>query len=683
MTSSNQLPSFIDTPNGMIYNGNDQKETLFFNQYNNFKIYRAYPSSRRENVLQFIIIDTKDSSFIEALFDEFPEKYISYEDITDNWKPELLYDNTSRNNQNVYYTDNQILANNYPNISPYYPNDYVTVDVRSPTDYSTYDLNDRKYVNAPIAWGITSGGSPKINIGVSDSKVMVDDDELSGKISFPPSGDPYANLNYNPCNIVSFHGTASSITIAAKGDNNHGVVGICYNCEITAADYADNNALIELAKTGVKVINMSWSYNRAQDPNTFIQTTFGEALNNVIQEIYEDYGVILVASAGNSMSFDNSISIDNAPLIVRYGYPASLENVISVSSIHHWYDIYNNPNNPWTTCYQNQQVLFHNEDAIGGTVRVDISPPVALTYGCANGSNQPPTQREGHVFNDKVDILAPGWQTLSYNKLEYGFCQTPPVSTSKYTGGTSHSAPMVSGTIGLMLSKDDCLTANEVEDILKLSSKPVEHFSYNSPFIGLSGSGALQTGNAVAFVDEMNKPDGTVIIKNQSFNRFDFSAQRINNNLIIENVKFIGKNVTKFKAGNEINLVEGTILEPDNQGSILLEIGQVNNNSCNNTQRFSNTKNDKRNRQELGDSKIMIEVFPTLVSSMLTIRNNSSETELFSIKIFDIYGVEVFQTNNISNEKKIDAQRLNTGIYIIRVYDKDGSLIHNEKIIKK
>jgi len=687
MNNSNDLPSFVVVNGTQVYNGDDKKEDTFFNQYTNFNIYRACPSSHRENVLKFIFVDTDDVNFIDELLDEFPEKYIKYEDVTNSWEPELMSDmsvneNYEINNFETPFTPNQILANNYPNVTPYYPNDYTTVTVQAPTDYNTYDLNDFKYVNAPIGWGINPGGSSNINIGVSDGKIMATDTELSGKVSFVPSGDPFSGLAYNPCNLVTTHGTGTAIAIAAKGNNNHGVVGVCYNCEITGSNY-NFNAIIELAQTGVHVINMSWAYLSSLDPEDYIQTNLGELGNNAIQEIVEDYGTILVASAGNSQNFDNSVSFDNAPLIPRWGYPASFDNVISVSSVHHWYDLNNHPNTPWTTCYQNQEVLTLVEDSIGFAVRVDSNPAGPITYACDNGGpGNAPTQGGGHVFNEQVDILAPTHNHLVYGRLQYGFC---PPNTSKYGGGTSHSAPMVSGTIGLMLSEDECLTIDEVEDILKLSSKTVENLSFNTPYLGLSGAGALQVGNAVAFVHEMNKIDGTVILKNQTFNRYNLSAKRIQNNLVLEDIEFIGNSVAEFKSGSEINLLEGTLLEPgSNDVHVLLEVGQINTDPCNNTQRMSNLNKDKKKEEINIISEI--EVFPTLVLDDLTIKNNSEskENEISSIEIYDFFGVKVYEESKLnSNRATLKLSNLKSGIYVVKIYDNMHNVIHTEKIIKK
>ena len=689
MTNSENLPKFIDLKEKPTYVGDDSKELLFFSKHENFKMYRAYPSSKRENVLQFILIDTEDSNFINELFKEFPERYISFEDVTNTWGAQLLDDSSNSNMENSLLnymekpvTPNQILANNYPNITPFYPNDYLTVPVATPLDYNTYDLNDLKYVNAPIAWGINpNGGSSHVNIGLSDGKVMANDTELDGKVFFPPSGDPYSNLAISACNIVSTHGTSTAATIAAKGNNSYGVTGVCYNCELTAGDY-NYDALLELAQTGVDVINMSWAQTMPTDPKSYIETLLGESQNNTIQEVVEDYNVILVASAGNNMYFDTNSPVDDAELIVQYSYPASFENVISVSSVHHWYDINNHPNSPYTTCYQNQQILNLIEDSVGGAIRVDTSPPSQLTYGCGNGQTGLPTQRKTHVFNEYVDILAPAREVLNYVRLKYGFC---PGITTKYSSGTSHAAPMVSGTIGLMLSVDDCLNSDEVQDILKLSSKPVEHLSFNSKYIGLMGAGALQTGNAVAFVNEMNKINGTVIIKNQSFYRYDLSAQRIKNELIIEGVEFIGNNKAKFRSGNEIYLLEGTLLEPStNEGFTLLEVGLIENTICNTSNKSLNSL--QKNKNETGLKLENIKIFPTLFDDNLNIvfDENNNEDVINNVKIYDVYGKLVFEKDKlITNQITLFVGSIESGIYILKVYDVKDNVLHTEKIVKK
>ena len=90
-----------------------------------------------------------------------------------------------------------------------------------------------------------------------------------------------------------------------------------------------------------------------------------------------------------------------------------------------------------------------------------------------------------HQHNQSVDICAPGYDVLlSYAPGTYGA-----------VNGTSFAAPIVSGTVALMLSVNPCLSFEQVEEILK--STAVDLNAINPDYIGLLGAGRLDAGAAV------------------------------------------------------------------------------------------------------------------------------------------------------------------------------------------
>ena len=90
-----------------------------------------------------------------------------------------------------------------------------------------------------------------------------------------------------------------------------------------------------------------------------------------------------------------------------------------------------------------------------------------------------------HQHNSTVDLCAPGYDV--------------PLSTAPgiyETGsGTSFAAPYVTGTVGLMLSVNPCMSNAEIENILKLSSVNVD--ALNPSYAGLLGAGRLDAEAAV------------------------------------------------------------------------------------------------------------------------------------------------------------------------------------------
>lgn len=102
-----------------------------------------------------------------------------------------------------------------------------------------------------------------------------------------------------------------------------------------------------------------------------------------------------------------------------------------------------------------------------------------------------------HQHHSTVDICAPGYNVaLSLAPGYYGF-----------GSGSSFAAPLVSGTIGLMLSLKPCLTFEEVEEILRLSSDDIS--ALNPNYLGQLGMGRLNAAKALELTT-MNQCDGLI-----------------------------------------------------------------------------------------------------------------------------------------------------------------------------
>ena len=100
-----------------------------------------------------------------------------------------------------------------------------------------------------------------------------------------------------------------------------------------------------------------------------------------------------------------------------------------------------------------------------------------------------------HQHNATVDLSAPGYDV--------------PITAAPgwylTGGGTSYAAPLVTGTVGLMLCANPCLENQEIEDILKLSSVDID--ALNPSYAGLIGAGRLDAGAAVTMA--FNSPTNT------------------------------------------------------------------------------------------------------------------------------------------------------------------------------
>lgn len=143
-------------------------------------------------------------------------------------------------------------------------------------------------------------------------------------------------------------------------------------------------------------------------------------------------GTVLVCAAGNG----GTCSSNHGDLV----YPAAFDHVISVTSI--------GPND--------------NHERIPGD------------------------SMSTHQHNAMVDICAPGYDiALSGSPTWY-----------TYGSGTSFAAPIVAGTVGLMLAVNPCLNPDQVVDILKQSAN-TNVLALNPQYTGLLGAGRLDAAAAV------------------------------------------------------------------------------------------------------------------------------------------------------------------------------------------
>ena len=301
-------------------------------------------------------------------------------------------------------------------------------------------------------------------------------------------------------------------------------------------------------------------------------------------------------------------------------------------------------------------VSWYNEDL--------ISPTGALNY---NG-NLYTSFYASHTTNERVDICAPSHGVDAY----LGF------NTVLNNGsGTSGAAPHVTGTVGLMLTLNNCLTPDEVEDILQLSSKNIEANPYNSYFIGRIGAGKLETGDAVEFVYEMMNENGNAVIDGQDFYRFNFDLQQINNKLTISNQQFRDANTSNFVAKNEIDLLNDVDFKPNGLGFVDLKIDNGIDITCPSLNRVVNSKT---NSNKIVKKETLTKLYPNPNDGKFTILL-SKELDSVLIEVFDIYGKIIYEGRSETNTINLDLPNLNSGLYLVRISNNNSS--ETLKFIKK
>ena len=281
-------------------------------------------------------------------------------------------------------------------------------------------------INAPEAWGMSTGGSTKV--AIIDCGFELTHPDLADNIyssydcTNGADGALYGAYLYN----ADSHGTQCAGVVGAV-DNNIGIIGVapdsklilirskysivswdpislCYDT-ITIAQNAWNIQSIRTAyQSGADVISISWHYGSLR-PDTLT------VLNAVMEEAYTQgrggKGCVIVCSSGNDG-----------------------RNFINYPSI-----------SPYTI-------------SVGATNRYGFRP---------TWSN----------FGDNLDLVAPGEFIYTTQIVPYG--------SYANVSGTSMAAPMVAGVAALVLSVNPYLTNMEVAEILKSSAYKLPGYDFDTP----------------------------------------------------------------------------------------------------------------------------------------------------------------------------------------------------------
>lgn len=197
---------------------------------------------------------------------------------------------------------------------------YVEPDFVAHTGATSVIPNDPDYpsqwhltsINAPTAWGITTGGAT-VTIAVVDSGVDSTHPDLTSKLV---AGWNFVNGTSNTADDYG-HGTAVAGAAAAATDNGTGVAGVAWNTKIMplvvldstgSASYSNIASAIQYAADhGARIINVSLGGSSASS-----------TLQNAVNYAWNKGSIVFAAAMNNSSS-------------TPY-YPAACTYVISVSA---------------------------------------------------------------------------------------------------------------------------------------------------------------------------------------------------------------------------------------------------------------------------------------------------------------------------------------------------------------
>jgi len=332
-------------------------------------------------------------------------------------------------------------------------------------------------------------------------------DPLAIPFGYRYEGDPAVgdgvdnNLEYYPLFFTMdpgvFHGTTVAGIVAAMTDNivaetglYEGFAGTCWDCTLMplriinaegdafGSDAAE--AIRYAVDNGARIINASWGIPpgaASQDELTVLTQAVQYAAGN---------GVIVVAAAGNSGT-------------QGLYFPASMPETIAVGSSN-WLDTRSG---------------FSSYASPGNQDILDVVAPGEAIWNAGVLSAY-----DAWVMNDWLLFPEFDWEPWK-------------PGDDVYLGGdgTSFAAPLVSGYLGLILSRNPCATAAQAREILRSNAQDIEGPGYDVftgygrvnlvvPDLGCSTDGNQPpsagftystSGTEVAFTDQSSDPDGSIV----------------------------------------------------------------------------------------------------------------------------------------------------------------------------
>lgn len=301
-----------------------------------------------------------------------------------------------------------------------------------PNDYGlALGQTNLNLINAKEAWDIILG-LPKIDVAISDTYFDLNHEDINMTL-FSGSNSPNVSFAY--------HGTSVAGCVGTVTDNNIGLASVAFDADLVVTTiWANDNEVLLLAQAGYRVINCSW-INRC---------SYSSIQEELYNEIRDDWNAIVVFGAGNAGSAHCG---NNNP-----SYPASYDANIAVTSVGHIHDVGTTQtpiNNNWKDVH---------EEVIGDSLTA-------------------------HKHHPTIDICAPG-----YNVSTTDITGSGGLNAGNYAKawGTSFAAPQVSGALGLIISVNPCLSADEAVNILlNNADDSIYNITENQQYIGRLGSGRL------------------------------------------------------------------------------------------------------------------------------------------------------------------------------------------------
>ncbi|MBN2695335.1 S8 family serine peptidase [bacterium] len=315
-------------------------------------------------------------------------------------------------------------------------------------------------VYALDAWSFESG-SEDIKIAIVDDGLDLNHEDLN------LAG--YKNFTTEDYELGGAHGTSCAGVAAAKGNNLKGVSGLCPNCRIISAKMMADERYeqgtgadgIEWAtNNGADVISNSWGFQTYVPIPSYLSAAITYATTNGRNR----KGAVVVFASGND---DREFYNDELP-----AHP----NVICVGA----------------SDYRDKRSSYSNYGS-----RLDVVAPSSSGGGTTDYDNIWTTDAYSDSGSDSRGYNHDGW--LYQDGYNTGMRDIS--GTGKYTkffGGTSSATPLVSGLVGLILSKNPTLTYTEVRTLIRNNADKVgETQTYSNGFSRYYGYGRINASKTI------------------------------------------------------------------------------------------------------------------------------------------------------------------------------------------
>jgi len=327
-------------------------------------------------------------------------------------------------------------------------------------------------INSQNVWRNYTGKGVKI--AIIDDGFDVTHPEIKNKIIKTASVDDYGFVSSDATHLSSldFHGTAVAGIIGAV-NNSLGIQGVAPDAELILIRYPlylSDAIVIELFEQALAadadVINCSWGTNNVSD-------TIRDYINYISTYGRNGKGVVVVFASGNT---NEDISTDESSIVSVIGVGAT-----DRENLRTWYSSYGKD--------------------------LDIVAPGGYELGITTID---PVGSYGSSIDDYI----------RYNESSNGYINS--------FIGTSAAAPIVAGVIALGLEKDNSLTREEIQELLKSSTTTIGN---NTPYIDDMIVSSSLTPSITGIYGASGEGDFSVRLVSSSGRRYGpYSIDSIGNN---------------------------------------------------------------------------------------------------------------------------------------------------------